>query len=175
MRDFFHLNTSGLSKQNKISTLAFAARPFERRWRSERRVPESKAKRSFTDTEREKGFKKLFISFFLLSPSSIEVVVSTCLLFVSSFPFNVIHRPLSTPPVALPHGSVNFPRRIWTFQIYAVSLKTNQQKKILAKNTESCPPTQEFLPPMTSSALYISFFFVCIAPLFYFLQFLHDF
>ena len=115
------------------SSLAFAARPFERRWRSERRVPESKAKRSFTDTEREKGFKKLFISFFLLSPSSIEVVVSTCLLFVSSFPFNVIHRPLSTPPVALPHGSVNFPRRIWTFQIYAVSLKTNQQKKILAK------------------------------------------
>jgi hypothetical protein len=60
LRDFFHLNNIRSLSLNKTksppSSLAFAARPFERRWRCERRVPESKAKRSFTHTEREKGF-----------------------------------------------------------------------------------------------------------------------
>lgn len=60
---FFTSTTSGLSlnkTKSPPSSLAFAARPFERRWRCERRVPESKAKRSFTHTEREKGFKNCF-------------------------------------------------------------------------------------------------------------------
>jgi hypothetical protein len=77
--DFFHLNTSGLSpsllkKQNKMSTssLAFAARPFERRWRSERRVPESLKRKEVSHTERERTQNCLFLLFFFFLQLSLN-------------------------------------------------------------------------------------------------------